>query len=56
MPWGSSRGTARAEETLRQRQVGLMDTRLRVAAWALDGALATVGDDPHARPWTRSSR
>jgi alkylation response protein AidB-like acyl-CoA dehydrogenase len=29
-----------------QRQVGLMDTRLRVASWALDGALATVGDDP----------
>jgi alkylation response protein AidB-like acyl-CoA dehydrogenase len=29
-----------------QRQVGLMDTRLRVAGWALDGALATVGDDP----------
>ena len=39
-------GTPRAEETLRQRQIGLMDTRLRVAAWALDGALATVGDDP----------
>ena len=29
-----------------QRQVGLMRTRLRVAGWALDGALATVGDDP----------
>ena len=29
-----------------QRQVGLMDTRLRVAGWALDGALAIVGDDP----------
>ena len=39
-------GTARAEDTLRQRQVGLMDTRIRVASWALDGALATVGDDP----------
>jgi alkylation response protein AidB-like acyl-CoA dehydrogenase len=23
-----------------------MDTRLRVAGWALDGALAAVGDDP----------
>jgi alkylation response protein AidB-like acyl-CoA dehydrogenase len=23
-----------------------MDTRLRVAGWALDGAIATVGDDP----------
>jgi acyl-CoA dehydrogenase len=39
-------GTARAEDTLRQRQIGLMDTRLRVAAWALDGALDMVGDDP----------
>jgi alkylation response protein AidB-like acyl-CoA dehydrogenase len=29
-----------------QRQVGLMNNRLRVAAWALDGALAVVGDDP----------
>jgi acyl-CoA dehydrogenase len=39
-------GTARAEDPLRQRQVGLMDNRLRVAGWALDGALAAVGDDP----------
>ncbi len=29
-----------------QRQVGLMSNRLRVASWALDGALAMVGDDP----------
>jgi alkylation response protein AidB-like acyl-CoA dehydrogenase len=29
-----------------QRQVGLMSTRLQVAAWALDGALAAVGEDP----------
>jgi alkylation response protein AidB-like acyl-CoA dehydrogenase len=29
-----------------QRQVGLMSARLQVASWALDGALATVGDDP----------
>lgn len=29
-----------------QRQVGLMSNRLRVAGWALDGALAAVGDDP----------
>jgi alkylation response protein AidB-like acyl-CoA dehydrogenase len=29
-----------------QRQTGLMCNRLRVAAWALDGALAQVGDDP----------
>jgi alkylation response protein AidB-like acyl-CoA dehydrogenase len=40
------RGTARAEDPTVQRQVGLMDTRLRVAGWALDGALAVVGDDP----------
>ncbi len=39
-------GTAKAEDPLVQRQVGLMDTRLRVASWALDGALAVVGDDP----------
>lgn len=29
-----------------QRQVGLMQHRLRVASWAQDGALAAVGDDP----------
>lgn len=40
------RGTPRAEDPAVQRQVGLMDTRLRVAGWALDGALAVVGDDP----------
>jgi acyl-CoA dehydrogenase len=39
-------GTPRAEDPTVQRQVGLMDTRLRVAGWALDGALAIVGDDP----------
>lgn len=39
-------GTPRADDATVQRQVGLMDTRLRVAAWALDGALAVVGDDP----------
>jgi acyl-CoA dehydrogenase len=39
-------GTPRAEDPVVQRQIGLMDTRLRVAAWALDGALAIVGDDP----------
>ena len=32
--------------TIVQRQVGLMSHRLRVAGWALDGALAAVGDDP----------
>jgi alkylation response protein AidB-like acyl-CoA dehydrogenase len=30
------------------RQVGLMETRLRIAAWALDGAFAVTGDDPAA--------
>ncbi|MDY7099965.1 MAG: acyl-CoA dehydrogenase family protein [Actinomycetota bacterium] len=39
-------GTDRAADPVVQRQIGLMDTRLRVAGWALDGALATVGDDP----------
>lgn len=29
-----------------QRQVGLMANRIQVASWALDGALAKVGDDP----------
>jgi alkylation response protein AidB-like acyl-CoA dehydrogenase len=29
-----------------QRQVGVLCNRLQVAAWALDGALAVVGDDP----------
>lgn len=38
--------TARAADAIVQRQIGLMDTRLRVAGWALDGALAIVGDDP----------
>jgi alkylation response protein AidB-like acyl-CoA dehydrogenase len=39
-------GTPRAEDPSIQRQVGLMDNRLRVMAWALDGALSTIGDDP----------
>jgi alkylation response protein AidB-like acyl-CoA dehydrogenase len=37
---------ARGEDPVVQRQVGLLKTRLRVATWALEGALATVGDDP----------
>jgi alkylation response protein AidB-like acyl-CoA dehydrogenase len=37
---------ARADDRIVQRQVGLMANRLRVAGWALDGAIATVGDDP----------
>ncbi len=36
----------RADDALVQRSVGLMDQRLRVATWALDGALAALGDDP----------
>ena len=36
----------RPDDPSTQRRVGLMDTRLRVARWALEGALATVGDDP----------
>jgi alkylation response protein AidB-like acyl-CoA dehydrogenase len=38
--------SGKADDPLVQRGVGLMRHRLRVAAWALDGALATVGDDP----------
>jgi alkylation response protein AidB-like acyl-CoA dehydrogenase len=37
---------SKADDPTVQRQVGLMNTRLRVAAWALEGALAAVGDDP----------
>jgi alkylation response protein AidB-like acyl-CoA dehydrogenase len=36
----------RADDPLVQRQVGLMRHRLRIAAWALDGALDEIGDDP----------
>lgn len=39
-------GTPRSQDPLVQRGVGRMDVLLRSAAWALDGALATVGDDP----------
>lgn len=35
-----------SDDPTTQRQVGLIQTRLRVARWALDGALASVGDDP----------
>jgi alkylation response protein AidB-like acyl-CoA dehydrogenase len=37
---------SRAGDVVVQRQVGLMAHRLRVASWALDGALGVVGDDP----------
>lgn len=36
----------RADDLAVQRQVGVMRSRLQVASWALDGALALVGDDP----------
>jgi alkylation response protein AidB-like acyl-CoA dehydrogenase len=36
----------RPESVQVQRQLGLMEHRLKVASWALDGALAAVGDDP----------
>ncbi len=36
----------RADTPTTQRTVGLIEQRLRVAGWALDGALAVVGDDP----------
>ncbi|MBA3653044.1 MAG: acyl-CoA/acyl-ACP dehydrogenase [Actinobacteria bacterium] len=39
-------GKARAEDPLVQRQVGLMDTKLRVARWSLLGALDVIGPDP----------
>jgi acyl-CoA dehydrogenase len=38
--------TPRGDDLTVQRQVGLIDNRLRVAGWALDGALRIVGDDP----------
>jgi alkylation response protein AidB-like acyl-CoA dehydrogenase len=37
---------SRRDDVLVQRQVGLMADRLRVASWALEGAIAAVGDDP----------
>jgi alkylation response protein AidB-like acyl-CoA dehydrogenase len=33
-------------DAITQRNVGLMENRLRVAGWALEGALRAVGDDP----------
>jgi alkylation response protein AidB-like acyl-CoA dehydrogenase len=40
------RAVGGSTDALVQRQVGLMANRLRVASWALDGALAVAGDDP----------
>ena len=42
----------RGDDVLVQRQVGLMAHRLRVASWALEGALGAVGDDPTPSPAT----
>lgn len=42
----------KADSVLVQRQLGLMRHKLRVASWALDGALAAVGDDPGPSPET----
>jgi acyl-CoA dehydrogenase len=39
-------GTPRADDPTVQRLVGLLDYKLRVARWALCGALAEIGDDP----------
>jgi alkylation response protein AidB-like acyl-CoA dehydrogenase len=36
----------KADNVLVVRQLGLMRHKLRIASWALDGALAAVGDDP----------
>lgn len=40
----------RADDPLVQRTIGLMRHRLQVAEWALDGALALIGDDPAPSP------
>ena len=39
-------GTAKADDPLVQRQVGLLDGRLRMARWALYGLLGEIGHDP----------
>jgi acyl-CoA dehydrogenase len=47
----TTRGASlRAEQARTQRQVGLMDTKLRVAWWALLGSLDELGDDYGADP------
>ena len=40
------RGSDKATDSLVQRQVGLVDYKLRVALWSLFAAIAEVGDDP----------
>ncbi|MPY93270.1 MAG: acyl-CoA dehydrogenase [Acidimicrobiia bacterium] len=39
-------GASRGDDSSKLRQIGLMDIGLRVMGWALDGALASVGEDP----------
>jgi acyl-CoA dehydrogenase len=39
-------GTPKADDPAVQRLVGLLDYKLRVARWALLGAIAEIGDDP----------
>ena len=39
-------GTSKAADPTVQRLVGLLDYRLRVARWSLEGALHEIGDDP----------
>lgn len=41
-----SAASRRSGDATVQRQIGVMRGRLQVAGWALDGALAAVGDDP----------
>ena len=46
----SPRPASKCDDPSVQRQIGLMSTTgLQIAAWALDGALAVVGDDPLRR-------
>jgi alkylation response protein AidB-like acyl-CoA dehydrogenase len=42
----ASASEAKRASVVAQRQLGLMRHKLQVAGWALDGALAAVGDDP----------
>jgi alkylation response protein AidB-like acyl-CoA dehydrogenase len=46
--WVLDRFDGRATDQSTERRVGLIAHRLRVAGWALDGALAAIGDDPAA--------
>jgi len=41
-----SASATKAHDPIVQRQVGVMQHRIRVAQWALDGALDAIGDDP----------